>query len=82
MRIVAVFDNEGRSFNDITVVIDEEHNGLYTMLSCDSKGGKYFSEWYVGIYEPGVANKHLGEWVSFEQLNEATQQHVARRVFG
>lgn len=82
MKITAIYDNGGKTIDRYTVVTDELFNlKLYThqfnALGCDDNGGHSFSQWGSAVH-----GRHLGRRVRFEDLNEATQTHIGRRVFG
>ena len=80
MKIIAIYDNGGKTLDRYTVVTDEAAwNGYghdeFKMLGL-SEGGEGFSQWGTG--QPG---RHLGKRVQFENLSEETQRHIAGRIF-
>lgn len=88
MRILAIYDNGGRTIDRYSIVTNYQpvreqmaENGdkqpLVDMLCVDDDGGHTYSQWGYGIEGP-----HLGKKVSFESLNEATQEHIVYRLFG
>lgn len=84
MKVLAIFDNGGRTIDRYTVVTNLTGAGImFDMLGCDDNGGTAFSQWTVGQYdtENGNKNRHLGKRVKFEDLNEITQRHIAERLF-
>lgn len=84
MRILAIFD-KAYTVDRFTVIVDtpvDPSQPFYDCLGCDDQGGQAFSQWSQAQYTPGGNNIHLGKRVHFEELNQLTQQHLARRVFG
>ena len=83
MKITAIYDNGGETLDRYTVVTDEaarsgyrhDESKLFEMLGLN-EGGDGFSQWSTG-----QAGRHLGKKVYFENLSEATQKHIAERVF-
>lgn len=81
MKITAIYDNDGESIDRYTVVTDviekqfEDGQKTFMMLGL-SEGGDAVSMW-----GEGYDGDHLGKRVRFENLSEATQKHIARRVF-
>lgn len=81
MKILAIYDNGGKTLDRYTVVTDWK-DGKYLMMLGMSEGGVGFSQWGSGQYnDKGQPNKHLGKRVPFETLSAATQEHIAQRVF-
>lgn len=83
MRIEAIFDNGGKTLDRYTVVIDQPvGHYTYEMLGL-AEGGDGVSMWSNGFYYPKGQgnNRHLGKRVTFEDLSEATQRHIAERVY-
>lgn len=82
MKILAIYDNGGKSLDRYTVVTNLTGAGImYDMLGL-SEGGDGFSNWTVGQYNATGQNRHLGKKVEFTKLTEATQAHIAQRIFG
>lgn len=82
MKITAIYDNGGKTIDRFTVMTDVPFNKeLYTeqfnALGLDDNGGHSFSQWGSAI-----AGRNLGRKVRFEELNAATQKHIAQRLFG
>jgi hypothetical protein len=85
MKVTAIYDNGGKTLDRFTVFTDEEINDFdshaingrpsFNALGL-GEGGDGFSQW--GEAQPG---SHLGRRVQFDTLSEATQKHIARRVF-
>lgn len=85
MKILAIYDNGGKTLDRYTVVTDLTGAGIQFDMLGLSEGGDGFSQWTVGQWFPGsdgVRNRHLGKRTRFEDLSEATQSHIARRIFG
>lgn len=79
MRLTAIYDNGGKTLDRYTVITDQLHNQdleQYEALALNT-GGDGFSQWTIAT--PG---RRLGALVKFEDLDEATQAHIARRIFG
>jgi hypothetical protein len=77
MKITAIYDNGGKTLDRYTVMTDELFTSLrhsFMALGMDHEGRGY-SQW--GEAQPG---RHLGKRVKFEDLDEATQKHIAERV--
>lgn len=90
MRILAIYDNGGKTVDRYTVVTDQETTskaGLdgytgYNSLGLDDSGGDVFSQWgEARLFRKAYENYHLGRPVTFESLNSKTQEHIAKRVF-
>lgn len=81
MKIIAIYDNGGKTLDRYTVVTDEPDHSGYVMMLGLNEGGDGFSQWGSGTYNRGGNNRHLGKRVQFENLSEATQRHIAGRVF-
>lgn len=84
MKILAVYDNDGKTIDRYTVVTDVTGFGytMHEMLGIDDQGGRSFSQWTTGQYNTDGQNRHLGHKIRFEDLDEVTQAHIANRVFG
>lgn len=84
MRIIAIYDNGGKTLDRYTVVTDQRSGKWYEMLGLSSNPTDYngFSQWGNGQYDRTTSNTHLGRKISFEILDERIQQHIATRVFG
>lgn len=84
MKIIAIYDNGGKTLDRYTVVTDIENSGFHHQMLGLNEGGDGFSQWTMGVYydkNNGHGNRHLGKRVQFENLSEATQRHIAERVF-
>lgn len=83
MKILAIFDNKGKTIDRYTIVLSTKNNYMYDMLGCDNIGGKAFSQFSNGQFHPtdDRHNKHLGKRIQFEKLNYKTQKHIAERIF-
>lgn len=80
MKITAIYDNDGATLDRYTVVTDLIAQNGYghdeiEMLGL-SEGSEGFSQWSTG-----QDGSHLGKRVHFENLSEATQKHIAQRIF-
>ena len=80
MKVLAIFDNGGKTLDRYTVVTDWK-DGKYLMMLGLSEGGEGFSQWGSGQYTPKGNNRHLGRLVNFTELSDKTQEHIASRVF-
>lgn len=80
MRITAIYDNGGETIDRYTVVTDviekQDHHHTYYMALGLSTGGVAYNEWGAAL--PG---KHLGRQIHIEDLDEATQWQIFKRVF-
>lgn len=80
LKIIAVFDNGGETFDRYTVFVNEWHDYAKTVHMClgmshnptDPQG---YSQWGSG--HPGT---HCGKQIIFHQLPEHIQQHVTARL--
>lgn len=81
MKIIAIYDNGGRTLDRYTVVTSLTGAGIMFDMLGLSEGGDGFSQWTVGQYNVTGSNRHLGKKVHFEELSEATQAHIAGRIF-
>lgn len=84
MKILAIYDNGGKTLDRYTVItnLTELNAGGRDIMECLalSEGGDGFSQWSTCDYTNNEGS-HLGKRVHFEQLSEATQRHIAERVF-
>lgn len=83
MKILAIYDNGGETLDRYTVIVDlkvDSQSKLHECLGLN-EGGDGFSQWSHAHYSKGTNNKHLGKRIRFEDLSEATQKHVAGRIF-
>ena len=80
MRIIAIYDNGGKTWDRYTVITDEKWSaGLVAALGLSERPEDYngFSQW------TGAQNgSHLGQRTQFESLTARLQAHIAARVFG
>lgn len=81
MKIIAIYDNGGKTLDRYTVVTNLTGAGIMFDMLGLSEGGDGFSQWTVGRYNTTGGNRHLGKRITFEQLSEATQSHIAGRIF-
>jgi hypothetical protein len=88
VRILAIYDNGGKTLDRYTVVMDND-DPAYTgkwwdMLGLSDNPGEYngFSQFTQGNFTYGGNNRHLGRKVAFETLSAELQAHIARRIFG
>lgn len=76
MKILKVYDNEGKSFDRYTVVVgvkQEQYECLGLSLNPDSPQG--FSQWGLCIL-----GEHLGKEVNFEDLPKNVRIHILNRL--
>ena len=77
IKIIGVYDNEGKTFDRYTIVFNEKEGIFYNCLGLsfnpDSPQG--FSQW--STCQDG---NHLGKKVSFESLPINIQNHVIERM--
>ena len=73
MRIKAIHDNKGKTFDRYTVIM-EDGSALGLSHNPDSPVG--FSQWCGAVAE-GV---DLGKNISFEDLPESIQRHIKLRL--
>lgn len=75
MKIIACYDNGGKTFDRYTIVFDAPvGNGEYESLGVG---------WYVDNYSQFgycTIGKHLGNIISFKKLPEHVQEHILRRI--
>ena len=82
MRIMAVYDNNGKTLDRYTVITDQPSRpGSVVVLGVSSNPEDYngFSQW--GEIVKTLDYKRLGEQISFESLSGRVQEHIAIRVF-
>lgn len=83
MKILAIHDNEGETLDRYTVVtnVTQLNAASRDIMECLglNEAGDGFSQWSTCDYTEG--GDHLGKKVHFEDLSEATQKHIAQRIF-
>lgn len=88
MKIIAVYDNGGKTFDRYTVVLDEKEgvagrNGTIKYLpACFSLSPNCDSHQGVSMYGVCDIGPHLGKKIAFKELPENVQKHVERRIAG
>lgn len=80
MKIIACYDNGGKTFDRYTIVFDSKHDvqGLFNEclgLSNDPSSPQGFSQ-----FSGCQMGRHLGKKLRFEQLPEHVQKHVLARI--
>lgn len=78
MKIIAVYDNGGKTFDRYTVVVDSYlDDDMYECLGLSSEptGPQGFSQFCSCQMGP-----HLGKKLKFEELPENVQKHVKARI--
>ena len=77
MNILKIYDNEGKTVDRYTVVVNEEHNGLYECLALSEHPThpQGFSQW-----SDCMLGSHLGREVKFEELSKELQEHIKSRL--
>ena len=88
MKILAIYDNEGRTVDRYTIItnvtqLNAEGRDLMDSLSTsDTPDDVQFgiSQWTTVDYSYPDDVTHLGKRIHFEQLPENIQRHVARRI--
>jgi len=82
--IVAVYDNDGETFDRYTVVfVDKDaKTGFHDMLGLSSNptSPQGFSQWTSGQWTKGGTNAHLGKRIKFTDLPGNVQKHVFDRL--
>lgn len=87
MKVLAIYDNGGKTWDRYTVVIDdndETYTGKHWSMLGLSKNADMpdgFSQMSEGIYNLGGNNRHLGKRIRFEDLSATLQKHIAGRLF-
>lgn len=93
MRLLAIYDNGGQTFDRYTIITDVvDHSGQYH--DCLGLGSDLspqgFSSWDTVLKDPkryNFKNKQwrtrcdLGKRISFESMDAEHQQHIARRLW-
>lgn len=83
MRILAIYDNLGKTIDRYTVVTDSVSGFTEHEMLGLAEAGDGFSQWTYGqYYQDGQSNRHLGKKIKFEELSSATQTHIAERLWG
>jgi hypothetical protein len=77
MKIIAIYDNGGRTLDRYTVVTDAKYSTSFVMALGVGADPADFSQW-----TGAVKGDHLGTVVPFEELSAKLQEHIALRVFG
>ena len=78
IKIKAVYDNGGKTFDRYSIYIDEkERSGLYSVLGCSSNptSPQGFSQFSSGMLGP-----HNGKRIAFSDLPKNVQKHVLFRL--
>ena len=77
MDILKIYDNEGKTFDRYTVVMNEQHNGLYDCLALSEHPThpQGFSQW-----NDCILGSHLGKEISFDELSLELQEHIKWRL--
>jgi len=83
MKILAVYDNGGRTADRYTVILDSRHGELYECLclseNCTSPQG--VSQYSLCDYEAAKAGAtDLGKLVSWSDVSETVQDHIRDRL--
>ena len=84
MKIIAIYDNGGKTLDRYTVVTDIENSGFHHQMLGLNEGGDGFSQWTMGVYydkNDGRGNRHLGKRVHFEDLSAELQSHIVYRLW-
>lgn len=76
MKIIAVYDNGGKTIDRYTIYVNIKHD-LGQQYECLAVGTdpQGFSQWCSGVLGP-----HNGKKLTFEQLPEHIQKHVQARI--
>ena len=76
-QIHSCYDNHGETFDQYSIVLNEQEGDLYTCLglSSDPTSPQGFSQFSMAM--PGA---HLGDKIDFFQLPENIQAHVIERL--
>ena len=94
MRILAIYDNDGKTFDRYTIITDVvDHSGQYhdALGTSGERGDIGYSQWGTVLKTPdrfNFTNKQwrtrcdLGKRVTFESLPAHLQQHLAIRLWG
>jgi hypothetical protein len=82
MKMLAIFDNGGKTLDRYTVVFDKgnwQGSKFHPMLGLDN-GGVGFSQFSEGQYNPKTKNAHLGKQIEFSTLSPETKGHILYRM--
>jgi hypothetical protein len=94
MKIVAIYQSNGKTIDNLTVITDDRDifRGTVAYLGCDENGGHSFSQWGE-LNERDISKlsddrtelifskrNHLGKLIDFTKLNRETQKHIAERI--
>ena len=76
---ITIYDNGGKTLDHYSVILNNyrrKSNGawLYECLSMDH-GGRGFSQ-----FCEAMRGRHLGKIVNFDELDQATQNHIIERL--
>lgn len=84
MKVIAIYDNGGKTPDRYTIVTDQKNGKWQEMLGLSANPTDHngFSQWGSGQFDPKGANAHLGKRIKFEELGKRIQTHIATRVFG
>ena len=81
MKIIACYDNGGKTIDRYTIVFDTKHDvqGKYNECLGLSKGDE---DGFFGFSQfcSCTLGRHLGKKLKFEQLPEHVQKHVKARI--
>ena len=88
MKILGVFDNDGKTFDRYTVVTEyfsispvsgkKYYDAIGMSHNPNSPQG--FSQWGSCSFNSDGENKHLGKEIKFEELPEIVQEHFHMRT--
>ena len=73
MKIKAIYDNGGKSFDRYTVYYDEKDGQFY---SCLGMSENPFHPQGCGYHSSGILGRHNGKRISFDELPIACQKAV------
>lgn len=94
MKIAAIYQGDGKTIDNLTVITDDRNImvGTVAYLGTDEHGGTSFSQWGE-LNERDICKlsddrtelvfskrNHLGKLIDFTKLNRETQKHIAERV--
>jgi hypothetical protein len=89
MKILAIYDNQGKTIDRYTVVFDEKrlvdlpvmpkfHNKyLYMCLNLSVDPTHYMG---VSQFSEGLLGRHLGKKIQFNDLSADLQKHIEMRM--
>lgn len=84
MKIIAIFDNGGSTFDRYTVITNDIRGKFNNMLSTSEDPESYngLSQWSSSPYDDSAPDVRLGKRIYFENLSTRLQRHIALTIWG